>query len=148
MTTANHAYTGAAIALSVQRPFLALLLALMSHYALDALPHYGVSGENVIQWTRHKLTWAVEGINLIALPYLVYLLVGKPWWVAVCALAATMPDAVWIYRYLRYERRGQHPPFWAITRFHHVIQWGEGPWGIVTEILYFGFICLMLARLV
>jgi hypothetical protein len=37
-------YAGAIIALAISQPLIALPLAFVSHFVLDALPHYGYGG--------------------------------------------------------------------------------------------------------
>jgi hypothetical protein len=148
MTTSNHLYTGAALALAVQRPFTGMFLALLSHFVLDSFPHYGRQGDNVIAWFHHKLTWAVEGLNIIGVPLLVYLLWGQPWWVFAAAGLAIVPDAVWIFRYAWYERYGIQASQMFLTKFHNYIQWGERPWGAAIEIPFFVVAAIVLASLV
>ena len=41
MTATNHALSGALIGLAVMQPILALPLAFVSHFMLDAVPHFG-----------------------------------------------------------------------------------------------------------
>lgn len=40
MTATNHALTGAVIALAINEPWLAIPLAFLSHFAIDAIPHW------------------------------------------------------------------------------------------------------------
>jgi hypothetical protein len=148
MTTSNHAFTGAAIALTVQQPFLGLLLALVSHFVLDALPHYGRESASLADWAKHRLTWAVEALNLIGLPLLIWLLWGQSWWVFGAAVMAVAPDVTWMYRYFWYERFGLNPATWALTRFHINIQWGERPWGSIVELTFFVGVSAVLFSLV
>ena len=134
MTTSNHLYAGAAIAMAVPRPLLALPLAVLSHFVLDALPHYGHPGaKGYLDVIKHRLTLLMESVNIIGVPLLVYLLMGQPWWVWMAAAAALLPDAVWVFRYVWYERYGSLPVGNLLTRFHHHIQW-ERWWGIMIEI--------------
>jgi hypothetical protein len=123
--------------MAVQRPFTGMFLALVSHYILDCLPHYGQRGGNIITWFRYKSTWAVEGLNLIGLPLLLFMLYGQPWWVYMAAAAAIAPDVVWVLRYWRYDRLGLSAEGNWLTRFHEGIQWGERPWGAAIEIPFF-----------
>ena len=43
MTATNHALTGTAVALTISNPFIALPVALASHFICDAIPHFGLS---------------------------------------------------------------------------------------------------------
>lgn len=42
MIATNHALTGAAIAVVIKQPILAIPLAFVSHFICDAIPHFGV----------------------------------------------------------------------------------------------------------
>ena len=148
MTTSNHLYTGAAVALTVQRPITGMVLALLSHFLLDILPHYGQKSESVISWFKHRATWLVEGLNLVGIPLLVFLLWGQPWWIFMAALLAIAPDITWIFRYLYYERYGLVASKYMLTRFHDRIQRWERPWGAAIEIVFFVSVVSVLFGLV
>ena len=136
MTTSNHLFTGAVIALTVKQPLLAVPLSLLSHYVLDALPHFGYKGaSDLASMLRFRLTLIMESVNLIGIPLLIYLLWGNSVWVYLAALAAITPDFVWIYRYYWYDRFGLAVPLGRFSQWHLSIQWGERPWGIVVELV-------------
>ncbi len=147
MTTSNHLFAGAAIALTVQQPVMAVPLALLSHFVMDALPHYGYSGLFGDAF-KHKLTWVVESVNLVGVPLLIYLLWGQSIWIYVGALAAVTPDFMWVYRYARYERKGLDPGAHPITLFHKKIQWCERSWGVAIELVLFVLGIVLLVKLV
>lgn len=149
MTTSNHLYTGAAIALTVQSPLVALPAALLSHFLLDALPHYGYPGRGgYAEAFNYRATYFMESVNLVGVPLLLYLLWGKPWWVWAAAFLALAPDLVWVYRYVAYERKGWLPIGNLFTRFHNKIQWGEYTWGILIEVPVFVLLAMMLTEMV
>lgn len=134
MTTSNHIFTGAAIALAIRQPLLALPLAHVSHFALDALPHYGYSGDGYSEAFKHKLTFVMESVNIIGVPLLVILLWHQSVWVWLAAVAAISPDFMWVYRYFWFERKGLVPIPGPLTRFHKHVQWCEREWGILVEV--------------
>jgi len=148
MTTSNHIFTGAAIALAVNQPVVALPLALLSHFVLDALPHYGIDGAGYIEAAKYKLTYVMESFNIVGIPLLIYLLWGQPWWVWLAAGLAILPDIVWIYAYFTYERYGKEMVQGPITRMHSKIQWGERHWGILIEVPFLVCMVLLVASLV
>jgi hypothetical protein len=148
MTASNHLYAGAAVALTLQRPFTGMAIALVSHYVLDVLPHYGRKEAVIIDWFRYKTTWVVEGLNIIGVPLLIFLLWGQPWWVFAAAFLAILPDAVWVFRYFYYERYGMDASKYVVTRFHHWIQWGERPWGAFVEVPCFVLLAYILVKMV
>lgn len=141
MTASNHLLAGAAIAVSVKQPWLIVPLALASHYAMDALPHFGVHRGEPFARNRHRMFRMVLAadiflavIALFTLPRLIdgsiipasVLLAGM--------LLAWVPDSVWVYRFFhelktkrKYEHRGRS------DRFHAAIQ-RESVRGIFVEI--------------
>lgn len=140
MTATNHALTGAFIGLTVSQPAIALPLAFLSHFALDAIPHWRPDHDK-----RH---WMKSGnfVKLLVLEAtLCFLLVlalalTRPYhWLvaAVCAFLAASPDLFWVKKFLTVRRSGKLLPnknlFW---RFHGLIQWFERPSGAVVEAVW------------
>lgn len=136
MTGFNHAFTGAAIGLAVQKPLLVIPLALASHFVLDMVPHFG--GHPIYEW-GHKhffkiialdAVLTIGGVSLaIALvPQLVLpILLG-----VVCAM---LPDITLIHYYTKGK-----PKQW-FHNFHLGIQWFERPPGLLVEASYLVLIC-------
>ncbi len=152
MNTLNHSATGAIIAIAAANPVIALPLAFVSHFVLDALPHNGYPGgggygEALEHRRRTFLTLA--GYDLVGVALLAYLLFGQPWFVWAAAFLAVSPDLKWPYRYWFFERKGNEPPEadW-LTKFHKWVQWCERPWGILIEITYSVIILWILWRLI
>lgn len=142
MTATNHALTGAVIALSVKQPALAIPLAFLSHFVLDALPHYGVANGDVFERNKKLLTKIVFStdavlfvVTLVWLGFFFHAEVSNTllFW---SAAAAYLPDLPWIYRFVREIRTRKWEPGGRYTRIHEKIQWGERPWGIIVEILW------------
>src|SRR6476469_9807431 len=100
MTATNHVLTGALIGLTVHsNPVLAIILALISHFVLDALPHYG--DENHI---RKKFIVVLSYDLLLASMILISLVVMRPmyWQLTIaCAIAAACPDLMWFPMWIR-----------------------------------------------
>lgn len=144
MTFTNHVMTGALIAVSVHRPALAIPLAIMSHYATDALPHYGYG--HIDRSDRDKkdnfiLKQSVDAYTALAVLWTVPFLVRShqaPIVTVLCMLSAFLPDTVWTFQYLVAQRGGgSYKELGIINRFHKKIQWCERPWGIYVEVLWF-----------
>lgn len=149
MTTSNHIYAGAAIALAIKQPVLALPLAFASHFVLDALPHYGREGHGgYAEVVKYRLTLIFEAVNLVGIPLLIYLLWGQAWWVWAAALLAISPDFVWVYRFVRYERHGLELPTGRLTHIHIAIQRYERAWGVAVEIPVLVLLVWLVAGLV
>ena len=136
MRAINHAMTGAIIGLSVATP-VALPLALVSHFALDALPHEGNLG------LSHKTNTAVlAGDIALCFVLVVIIFAVRPqyWWLAVlCAFLATSPDFMWLNLH-RDHGQGKTPKPISerhiVVRLHHKVQWFQQPIGIVTEVVW------------
>ncbi len=134
MTGSNHVVTGALIAVAVPQAVVAVPLALVSHFVLDALPHYGDNDRH--SWLNRHFMYVLAIDATISVGFLICLLIWQPAnWVlmVVCALVSVAPDAIWI-KYLMADRRGEDIPHSAFARFSKWIQWGERPWGIYIEI--------------
>lgn len=137
MTFANHFLTGSLIAVSVKEPALVAPLAFASHYALDALPHYGYYKGGYDVLLQHKATYVLEVLGVLGV--IALLLTGEYGWniVLLGGLMAVLPDVEWPYRYFRYEKPGKTPRDFWFTRFHYNIQWCERPWGVFIEVAFY-----------
>ena len=135
MTAPNHALTGAVIGLSVTNPVLACILAFISHFICDAIPHYDPPGSDSVAIMTSKgfiTKLLVAGAGLCALIVFILFLRQPHNWLlaAVCAFLATAPDLFWLPRYLHVKRTGtdinlkRSNLFW---RLHAAIQWKTSP---------------------
>lgn len=139
MRAINHALGGAVIGLSIADPVVALPLSFLSHFIVDAIPHFGVSGFDDVggKWfNRTLLADASLCVTLVGV-----LAVTRPhYWVSasICAFLATSPDLMWIPNYIR-VKRGKHikPNELWLLRFHARIQWFERPIGAAVEVVWF-----------
>jgi hypothetical protein len=141
MTATNHALTGTAIGLIVGQPWLALPLALLSHYVCDALPHFGLTEDeskkkkllNSNLFRNYLIAEAVIcGLIVLGLAIL------RPinWQLAaICAFVAAAPDLLSANRYFSAVRKKPWKPGWY-SRFAHNIQWFEKPIGAVVEVAW------------
>lgn len=128
--------TGAVISMAVTQSYLAIPLAIASHFVLDALPHFGEVGVGKEGYfSRLKRTVIIVDV-LIASVVLGWLLIHSHWLAAVCAIAAVSPDFVWIYREAVIRLKSSIKPRNAFSRFHERIQLGERPWGLIIEIVF------------
>lgn len=150
MTATNHAALGAVIALTVKEPILVLPLAVISHYALDALPHFGYpGGGGFAEAFKHRLTFLYGLFDFITLVVFIILIWQLNWLVYVAAATAVAPDIANIYRYYFRERKGLSKPSEGniISRFHHRIQWCTYPWGILVELAMTTLLFLLITYL-
>jgi hypothetical protein len=151
MIATNHALTGAIIGLSVSNPLLAVTLALVSHFALDGLPHYSPAKPDLAsnEFRNYLIVDALLCIVLVAV------LAGAAphhWLLAsICAFAATLPDTMWIPDFLRARRSQKQVDFserGILVRLHDAVQWYAKPLGAVTEVIWFAGGVTVLATLI
>jgi len=154
MTATNHALAGSTIALVLHGSWLALPLALASHFILDALPHFGSNHESAFRRSKQFsrfLSLDITGAVIIALAVC---LAQPPHWeiVALSAFLATSPDIMWVGRFWRARHGQKDKPFkrWHwLMRFHSRIQWFERPIGAFVEVAWlaaFGSLLFSLLR--
>lgn len=151
MTLVNHAITGAIIATLIDKPIIALPLAFLSHFALDALPHFGYSDSTGFgEALKHKLTFFVKIIidPILLLVFFGMLIYYAPSvWVYLAALLAILPDLEWPIAYFGFERRGKQSWRSPIGNFHWKIQRYERPWGLLVEFGWLAGSLVLLIRL-
>lgn len=154
MTSSNHVMTGAVIAVAVKRPELAIPLAFLSHFVLDAIPHFGMYENDVIRRNKH---WLFRTVLSVDLPLMIALLVVipqlaaavvAPWIVFSTMAAAILPDSVWVYRFIKEVKTQQWEPGGRFVRFHQAIQWFEQPVGLVVELPWLGAMFFIFDKLV
>jgi hypothetical protein len=152
MTATNHAITGALIGLTVHNPTLAIPLAFLSHFALDALPHYGYRGDER-QFYKNNMFAVMLSVDAAMCGLLVLVLfVASPvnvYLAIVCAFIATSPDFMWVGRYIAVLKGKAFPVYKnPLVKFHSWIQWSQTPIGAIVEILwFFVFGSILLSRI-
>lgn len=139
MTLTNHALTGALVAVAVGHPAFAIPLALLSHFAIDALPHFGLPYTDVFTRNKSRLFRAVVSLDtalFVAAFALLLVLANQTvpvWLVVVCILVACVPDFAWVARFIREVSTGQWHPEGRVNGLHKKVQWCEHPWGLIVE---------------
>ncbi|HUC95527.1 MAG TPA: hypothetical protein VMR76_01035 [Candidatus Saccharimonadia bacterium] len=138
MTISNHVLVASLIAVTIKEPALVLPLAFLSHYVLDALPHYGYPGHGGYgEAFKHKATFIMESFNFIGIIILLFTIHFSVWVVTAAIILSILPDIEWPYRYIFFERKSLKPPDTITARFHQKIQWCERWWGIYSEVGFF-----------
>lgn len=145
MTATNHALTGAAIAVTIRQPLLALPLALLSHFICDAVPHW----DYILKFPLKKYVAVLDVIFAAVLTLIVvwqvYLI--PDWIILGCAFLAVAPDAMWLPHILK----GQPIPFdgdeplYLARRIHRLVQWSETKKGFYIEVLWFSLMIIVIA---
>ena len=137
MTGTNHMVTGALIGSAVSAPELALPLAFVSHFMLDILPHYG---DDSISWAskRYKIVIGMDTAIAVSFSFLIIVAHPARWpFMLLGGILAMAPDLMWLPNYIRTMRGIEQRSLNVIMRLHKKIQWGERPWGLVIEAMWF-----------
>jgi hypothetical protein len=167
MRATIHALTGAAIAMAVKQPALAIPAAFLSHFVLDAVPHYNPpkrirnnfknyqeSYEKAFKLKSFTLIFGLDmvlfAITLLTVPLLAPSGVS-PLTVFFSALAGAAPDLDgglrFLFRHFGLSRKKSKDNYW-FSRFHLWFQWMERPWGIYVELVWLVLIIWAIAKLV
>lgn len=148
MRAINHALTGALIGLVITEPMIAVPLAVASHFACDAIPHFGVQGSKDIRARWFTPLLIVDALLCFVVVAILALRRPEHWLLAeICAFLAASPDLFSAPRLKRLFRGGNPDvnlknPF---LRFHSKIQWFERPPGLIVEIAWLGGLLCLLA---
>lgn len=130
--------TGGVIGLAIGGP-LAIPIAFVSHFALDAMPHFGATTDDRVKNRQYFLrAIAIDGAAL-ALVFILAIAQELPWYVYASMIAAMSPDFAWMYRYVFDEKLGKldPKPMNSFNRFHAKIQTSETLRGIWIEFFWF-----------
>lgn len=137
MTATNHALSGALIGLAITQPVIALPLALVSHFMLDSVPHFGIKFAKSPEKRKLFHRYLLIDACLLTLIIIGLFLAGAGWLVFACLFLAGCPDFYQAYHYIankKFHKTGQGITNNAYTRFHKNIQVGkESEKGIFVE---------------
>lgn len=145
MRAVNHALTGAAIGLTVSPAAIALPLALLSHFALDAIPHH--DDKKLHRQPHFNIILLIDAILCYFL--VVWLFVGsRDGWVvpAVAAFLATSPDFMWVGHWRQGLHEEKKMSNW-LMKFHSTVQWSQTPRGGFIEVVWSVVFVLIIAKL-
>lgn len=138
MTAINHAVTGALIAVVVPNPLLAIPLALVSHLALDALPHFSHKQIFTKYLTEFQIMLVADILACLAFATIIFVAQPTNWWLIIlCAFLATSPDFLWFRDFVAIKRHKKQQKPDAVRRFMGWIQWSQTPAGTIVEIIWF-----------
>lgn len=148
MTATNHALTGALIGLVIASPVAALIVALLSHFVLDALPHF-TNPSWKFNGRRFKTLLLTDMIGCFLVAGLVFASRPEHWSVIIlCAFVATSPDFAWVPDFVAAQRKRPKPKYGPFRRFASWIQWSATPRGGIVEAVWaIVFISLIYAKL-
>ncbi len=138
MTSTNHALTGASIGFIIGIPEVAIIVAFLSHFVCDSLPHFGPNMEDEA-WLKSKafrgllITDAILSVSLV-----IVILALDPHHAllaSVCAFVAASPDLFWLNRFIKLKTRKPWQPS-LYSKFASKIQWFQRPLGAIVELLW------------
>jgi hypothetical protein len=134
MTGFNHAAVGGLLAVFLPLP-AAIPLAVLSHFALDALPHYGIPHNKRNKSVFWRVFTTADVILAFAILGGMSVFVWHRLDILLCGLLAASPDFIWVGRILRtrsFDLSKNHSRF---TQWHVSIQRFERPWGLYLELV-------------
>lgn len=132
--------TGVGIAILTKNPFVAMPLAVLSHYILDSLPHYGFK-----VWEQRNIgifkiifrTMLILDVFVFSIFILFLIKNNVPAWYYLAGIFGYLPDLAWWYIWLIPEKFGTvRAELNFINRFHSNIQKFERLWGLIPEVIY------------
>lgn len=140
MTGFNHTLAGCIIAVIVPAP-LAPIAAFLSHFFLDATPHFGRHRKTYPYTPEFKRLLIVDAVLCFtSLGFALWLFPHLWWLLIICSFTSTLPDFMWLLK-------GRVRWLKGFFHFASVIQWGERPYGWIFELLYTLFFVAILLRL-
>ncbi len=138
MTATNHFVTGALIASVEPNHALGLVLALLSHVLLDAIPHFGVAVENNLKIFVPVLV--VDSALAAALILVIFFRQPHEYlWVISGGIAAASADLLSIPYFISSIKKRPHK-FGKVQTFLGSVQWSESVPGIGVEVVWLGVI--------
>lgn len=136
MTGTNHTLAGALIAVLIPAP-LVPLVAVASHFALDAIPHFGnqpwmpATGADVYSQT-FKYWLIFDAIGCFTALFCAWWLFPDKWLsITIGAFFAAGPDFLSLFEKYAHGKFAR-----GFYHFAKKIQWAELPWGWVLELVY------------
>jgi len=141
---------GAVVAVGVQQPLLVVVIAFLSHFFMDVMPHFGVLESDTPERNKHPLFRSILVIDIVLavalLALLPFALQGViSWWVLLLGMVfAWIPDTIWVKHYLRDRHGVKREAMGWLSSFHQKIQWFEKPIGLVVEVLWLGAMGILL----
>jgi len=137
MTATNHVLTGMVIASAIPNPAIALPAALLSHFLMDALPHY-TDPDIGINSFKFKLILGADAYIAAMCLLLVFMLQPANMWVIIAGgILAAAPDLMWLPDFIAALKHEPAPVYGSIRQFHHRIQWWAKPAGAYVEAVWF-----------
>lgn len=150
MTATNHAVMGSLIVAAVANPVIGLPLALLSHFVLDSLPHFGahtVANPRSKEFRAIITTDAFLTISFMIVITFAGIRAGYEWWLLpLGGLLGWAPDLMW-YKHYQSDLNGHTKEWDPVRTFHKRIQRWEVSWGWTVECAWFIIMVGLLSRI-
>jgi len=145
MTATNHAVTGAVIGLALGNPFLALPLSLISHYAMDTLPHFGKMWP--LKSRKFILYLIFEALFCFLIVLTMFIIKPQHYVLGIiCAFVAAAPDFLSI-KFFKKTLEGKKYVPGRYFKFASGIQKKESPENIKYDIFWFIILLIIFIKL-
>lgn len=134
MIALNHVLAGTLIAVITPAEYTLYIpiIALLSHFVLDAFPHYGNDEEAPVGSRRFRRIVQFDALLcVVAFGLALYLYPESYFWLGVGAFFAAAPDLLWLV-----EHKARRRIATLYFAFAKKIQWGERSWAWSLDILY------------
>jgi hypothetical protein len=147
MTITNHAVTGALVAAAINRPILSIPAALLSHFAIDVIPHWDYRFKN--QPFKQAAIMIDLTLSLTLLLFLAVSVHASQRLIIAGGVLGILPDLMWA-PYILFNKPSPTDKtslLHLLRRLHLKIQWSETKKGIYVEITWLIFTLLLTLRL-
>ncbi len=136
MTATNHGLVGALIGATLPLP-VAIPLAFVSHFVMDAIPHFAANQTKQGKSNLYKLVMAVDSV--VGGSLTVLMIINHRWDMLLCAWLAYLPDIPIVYHYFRTgSTDGNH--HWPFKKRLFTLPHNEYEWGIYVELAIFALL--------
>ena len=136
MLALNHAVFGGIIAVTLQKPELIIPTAIIAHFAMDVMPHFGNSESFGTYSRKYYRVIAVDtAITLLLATSMSVVWPSSAAIILLGGICACLPDFLWPLA-PKVDKKSLLGKFF---RFHKRIQISETPQGILSELAWFSF---------
>ncbi len=133
MSGLNHVATGALVAVAINRPILALPAAFLSHFVIDALPHYSHGALLLSRPKLYRLVIILDALFSAALLVSLAIILNRSAWLVIGGgILALLPDLMWfsVLKNHKFPKADSKTLLDRLRRFHSKIQIHESPDGV------------------
>lgn len=148
MVGVNHVATGVLVAVAIDKPVLALALAFLSHFVIDAIPHWNYKIANNPAYRQLAMAMDLT-FSLSLLMILSVSLDASTRLVIACGFLALLPDAMWLPHILQGKKapKNRNNPLHWLRKFHGWLQWSETSKGAYIEVAWFVITIFLILQL-